>query len=128
MLPRPIIATLGVTYRRIPIMVLGNDVYADTSLMIQVLEERFTDGDVHPALLNPHSSLQEASVVYWVDRVFFPATSALLPGKSLTKEFIADRNALQASFHPLPRHAHSPIGRSSPQVVQSGEPGLYHLA
>lgn len=42
-LPRPDLEALGITYRRIPIMAIGRDVYCDSSLIIDVLEERFPD-------------------------------------------------------------------------------------
>ena len=41
-LPRPDLADrLGVTYRRIPVLAIGKDVYCDSSLIASVLERRF---------------------------------------------------------------------------------------
>jgi hypothetical protein len=34
-LPRPILEKLDITYRRIPILAIGKDVYADSSLIIE---------------------------------------------------------------------------------------------
>ncbi|KAG6829802.1 hypothetical protein H0H87_010143 [Tephrocybe sp. NHM501043] len=42
-MPRPEITDLlGITYRQIPILAIGNDVYCDTSLIASALERRFT--------------------------------------------------------------------------------------
>ena len=40
-LPRPeVMDMLGIKYRRIPILAIGNDVYCDTSLIASALERR----------------------------------------------------------------------------------------
>ncbi|EZF22683.1 hypothetical protein H112_04528 [Trichophyton rubrum D6] len=43
-MPRPDLETLGVQYRRIPVLSIGKDVYCDTRLIIKKLEEQFPDG------------------------------------------------------------------------------------
>ncbi|KAL2043980.1 hypothetical protein N7G274_003500 [Stereocaulon virgatum] len=43
-LPREDINALGVKYRRIPIMSIGRDIYCDTRLILQKLEEKFPHG------------------------------------------------------------------------------------
>lgn len=43
-LPRPDLQRLGVNYRRIPILAIGRDIYCDTRLIIQKLEELFPSG------------------------------------------------------------------------------------
>lgn len=43
-LPREDIDALGVKYRRIPIMSIGRDIYCDTRLILQKLEEKFPNG------------------------------------------------------------------------------------
>ncbi len=42
--PREDLSALGVNYRRIPVMSIGRDIYCDTRLIINKLEERFPDG------------------------------------------------------------------------------------
>lgn len=37
MLPRPDLAALGITHRRIPIMVIGKDVYCDSAVAIDAI-------------------------------------------------------------------------------------------
>jgi glutathione S-transferase len=43
-MPRPDLAALGVQYRRIPVLAIGKDVYCDTRLILQKLEELFPQG------------------------------------------------------------------------------------
>ena len=40
MLPRKDLEALGITYRRIPLLSVGKDVYADSSLIIDVILEK----------------------------------------------------------------------------------------
>ncbi|OQV08453.1 Glutathione S-transferase, domain-containing protein [Cladophialophora immunda] len=40
-LPRPVLEKLGIQYRRIPILAIGRDIYCDTRLIIDKLEELF---------------------------------------------------------------------------------------
>jgi len=54
MLPRPILtSTFGLTYRKIPVLALGRDLYCDTSLIIEALEHFFPTsagyGTVYPS-------------------------------------------------------------------------------
>ncbi|KAK7511890.1 glutathione S-transferase [Phyllosticta citriasiana] len=43
-MPRPDLSALGVSYRRIPVMAMGRDIYCDTRLMLRKLEEQFPQG------------------------------------------------------------------------------------
>jgi len=43
-LPREDLSALGVAYRRIPVLSIGRDIYCDTRLILQKLEERFPEG------------------------------------------------------------------------------------
>ncbi|OJD29548.1 glutathione s-transferase [Diplodia corticola] len=40
-LPRPDLQVLGITYRRIPVLAMGKDVFCDTSAMVDVVQRRF---------------------------------------------------------------------------------------
>jgi len=42
-LPRPDLTDLGITYRRIPLLSIGKDVYCDSSLIISTLQDAFPD-------------------------------------------------------------------------------------
>ncbi|KAK6527058.1 hypothetical protein TWF281_010253 [Arthrobotrys megalospora] len=49
-LPRPDVAQLGISYRRIPILSIGRDVYLDSRLIIRKLEELYPSSAAHPSL------------------------------------------------------------------------------
>ncbi|KAI1270575.1 glutathione S-transferase [Xylariaceae sp. FL1019] len=56
-MPRPDVALLGVSYRRIPIMSIGRDVYVDTRLILQKLEALFPPSGEHPGISSAHAGL-----------------------------------------------------------------------
>lgn len=45
-MPRPDLEAIGVAYRRIPIVVVGKDVYCDTRLILRKLEQLFPAGGI----------------------------------------------------------------------------------
>merc|ERR1712113_664642 len=49
-LPRPDMEALGVRYRRSPVMAIGRDIYVDSRMILQKLEELFPPSTEHPAL------------------------------------------------------------------------------
>ncbi|KAL8278052.1 hypothetical protein RQP46_009512 [Phenoliferia psychrophenolica] len=88
--PRSALAdSLGVTYRRIPVLAIGNDVFLDTSLAVLALERIF------PA--NPLSTaswgLQTASSFFWADRAVFRVAASLLPWDKMPDAFVKDRSS-----------------------------------
>ncbi|KAJ8117030.1 hypothetical protein OPT61_g1674 [Boeremia exigua] len=80
-LPRPVLEKLDITYRRIPLLAFGKDVYADSSLIIDELQSRYN------AL--PTSAADKAYEVFGV-QVFASALN-IIPTAALTPEFIQDR-------------------------------------
>ena len=48
-MPRPDLASIGVNYRRIPIMAIGKDVYIDSRLIISKLETLYPGSNLTPA-------------------------------------------------------------------------------
>lgn len=48
---RPPLLQLGITYRRIPVAIIGDEVFFDTNLIFVELERRFTPKNGHPSLL-----------------------------------------------------------------------------
>ncbi len=101
-LPRPDVELLGLKHRRIPILAIGRDIYFDTRLMLQKLEELFppgfTLGQTHMDGDNKNNSkkhdnkaLEELLEEWTVTRVF-PQASFLIP-TILTQDpkFIKDR-------------------------------------
>lgn len=77
MMPRPLLRnTFGVTYRKIPILAIGREVYCDTSLIIEALEHYFpsTDGwgSVYPPAEGLHNEwvyrgLARGFASFWID-------------------------------------------------------------
>ncbi|KAH8880879.1 hypothetical protein GQ53DRAFT_754720 [Thozetella sp. PMI_491] len=58
-LPRPDLARLGITYRRIPLLAAGREVYLDTRLILSKLDELFPVTEAHPSL-TPQTGDQRA--------------------------------------------------------------------
>ncbi|CAI6336923.1 unnamed protein product [Periconia digitata] len=47
-MPRPDLASIGINYRRIPIMAIGKDIYIDSRLIISTLESSYPDSSLAP--------------------------------------------------------------------------------
>jgi glutathione S-transferase len=102
MMPRPLLASaFGVTYRKIPILAIGRDVYCDTSLIVEALESRFLEGDgygsVYPVDKSTgrrNRSLLRGFASFWIDRPFFRVTTGLIPSSVWRTQFGRDRAGL----------------------------------
>ncbi|OBZ76617.1 hypothetical protein A0H81_03728 [Grifola frondosa] len=98
-LPRPDLSRLGVTYRRIPVLAIGNDIYCDSSLIASALERRFPSSKGYGTIFPPRkggatdTGLIKAFAMYYADRVLFPLAAQNLPYKKFTPEFVQDRSA-----------------------------------
>ena len=98
-LPRPELSeTLGITYRRIPILAIGRDVYADTSLIASTLERRYPAEAGYGALFPRRkggglsdTGMVKTLVMYYFDRTFFPLASFSLPFQKFPEAFLKDR-------------------------------------
>lgn len=92
-LPREDINALGVKYRRIPIMSIGRDVYCDTRLILEKLEERFPDGALGAS--QPDQKAMEKLLESWTidGGIFLRAAQMIPPGAPLLKDpkFTKDR-------------------------------------
>ena len=102
MLPRPVLTTtFGLSYRKIPILAIGRDVYCDTSIIIEALEHQFSAsngwGTVYPSVVGEggsewdYSGLVKAMVAWWTDRSLFRTTTGLIPSSAWSTSFGADR-------------------------------------
>ena len=72
MMPRPLLRNnLHLTYRKIPVLAIGNDVYCDTSLILEALEEVFDDGyaSLYPRAADGRTNrpLIRGFESYWTD-------------------------------------------------------------
>ncbi|KAJ7144686.1 hypothetical protein C8R46DRAFT_1232533 [Mycena filopes] len=101
-LPRPEITDLlGLTYRRIPILAIGNDIYCDTSLIACALERRFPAtrgyGTIFPNRkhgADADTGLIKTCAKHWADTVLFPFATLVLPWEEFPPAFIEDRSSL----------------------------------
>lgn len=99
-LPRPELSELlGVSYRRIPIVTIGADVYCDTSLIISALERRFPKSEGYPTLFparkgggSVDTGMVKAFAMYYADRAVFPIASSTLPYDKFPESFLKDRS------------------------------------
>ncbi|KAF3011212.1 hypothetical protein E8E13_011619 [Curvularia kusanoi] len=80
-LPRPILEKLDITYRRIPLLALGKDVYADSALIIDEVQSRYNALPTTPA--------DKAYEVFGT-QIFVSALN-VIPTAALTPEFVKDR-------------------------------------
>lgn len=102
-LPRPEITDLlGINYRRIPVLAVGNDVYCDTSLIAPVLERRFPPEQGFPTLFplrkdgtKCDTGLVKAFTTFYTDRVLFPPAANTLPYDKFPKAFVEDRSKVR---------------------------------
>ena len=92
-LPREDINALGVKYRRIPVMTIGMDIYCDTRLMLQKLEEKFPDGKLG-ASQSDQRALEKLLESWTIDGgIFTRAAQSIPPEMPLMKseKFVKDR-------------------------------------
>lgn len=82
-LPRPELEKLDITYRRIPLLAVGKDVYADSSLICDIITKKLAPGKI------PTSPADDAYNI-WGSTVFSEILS-LIPGEVLTDGFVKDR-------------------------------------
>ncbi|KAF3479710.1 uncharacterized protein GIQ15_06686 [Arthroderma uncinatum] len=99
-MPRPDLAALGVQYRRIPVLTIGKDVYCDTRLILQKLEERFPDERLGAADSDGEGKAIENLLESWTtDGGLFLSAVLLIPRNiPLTKDpkFVKDRGSFFA--------------------------------
>ncbi|KAI1308526.1 glutathione S-transferase [Xylaria venustula] len=98
-LPRPDLALLGVSYRRVPVLAIGRDIYLDTRLIIQKLEALYPASAAHPGISakNPeHVALEQLISVRTIEGdLFSRAIQCFPPGAfAADKAFMRDRTAL----------------------------------
>jgi glutathione S-transferase len=79
MMPRPDVARLGVSYRRIPLLSVGRDVYLDTRLMLPKLESLFPAKPRLGATAPDQQALTQLLQSLMVDAGLFARGVQLLP-------------------------------------------------
>ena len=103
MMPRPLLrTTFNITYRKIPILAIGKELYCDTSIILEALEHFFPirdakDGSsLYPSAKDgrDYRSLARGFASYWTDRPLFRVTTGLIPSSVWRTRFGTDRAAL----------------------------------
>lgn len=85
-LPRKDLEALGITYRRIPVLSVGKDVYCDSSLIFDVVVNQLAKDKV------PTSPADKAWECYGYET--FMAVLTLIPIDVLTPDFVKDRETI----------------------------------
>jgi len=79
--PRPDLASLGVRYRRIPVLSIGRDIYCDTIIILEKLEEIYASEKEYKRIgaSTPTEMALEKLLEKWTDMVVFKPAAALIP-------------------------------------------------
>lgn len=102
-LPRPDLEDLGITYRRIPLLAVGRDVYADSAAIIDVILNEL--GGKHKI----ETSKADKAYEVWGNDTF-KTVVPLLPVQALTPQFVSDRETIFPLLaHPERLKAQQPI-------------------
>ncbi|GBE80047.1 hypothetical protein SCP_0212490 [Sparassis crispa] len=107
--PRPEISTLlGVSYRRIPVLAIGSDVYCDTGLIASALERRFPPSEGYYTLFPNRKGTKSSDVglvkalsMYYAERVLLQLAADSFPFNQFPKAFVEDRNAFFSPTKPI---------------------------
>jgi len=106
MMPRPLLRdTFNLTYRKIPVLAIGRELYCDTSLIVEALEHFFPESEGYPSLYpvaadgRDYRAMIRGFASYWVERPFFRVTTGLIPASVWRTSFGTDRGGLIG--HPL---------------------------
>ncbi|KAH7402195.1 hypothetical protein DE146DRAFT_652672 [Phaeosphaeria sp. MPI-PUGE-AT-0046c] len=103
MLPRPLLtSTFALTYRKIPVLLIGRSLYCDTSLIIEALEHHFPVSAGYGTVYPPfpaldswsYKSLVRGFASFWTDKPLFRATTGLIPPSVWETKFGEDRSQL----------------------------------
>ncbi|KAI5206147.1 hypothetical protein E4T39_02745 [Aureobasidium subglaciale] len=92
-MPRPDLAALGISYRRIPVLAIGRHVYCDSRLILQVLQEKYP---LPNAFLSASNKAVQRLLQDWNhDQIFWHVTRCLPYERSALGKnpaFLADRS------------------------------------
>ena len=82
-MPRPVLARLGLNYRRLPLLAVGRDIYCNPRCIIQTLEERYPSSSL-PRLgvdpkLHPYEQAIEKVLEVWALELLFGKTTDTIP-------------------------------------------------
>ncbi len=105
-MPRPLLKnTFNLTYRKIPVLAIGKEVYCDTSLIIEALEHFFPESEGYQTLYplasdgRNYRPMIRGFASYWTDRPLFRIACGLMPPSIWASAFGRDREGLIG--HPI---------------------------
>lgn len=119
-MPRPDLASIGVGYRKMPVLSIGKDVYCDSRLIISKLEALYPNSPLTPST-PAERGIQKLCESYTIDGGIFTICVKLIPywtEKSLLndKTFLDDRQGLMGGR------------RMTKEAMEAGRPdGLQHI-
>jgi glutathione S-transferase len=119
-MPRPNLASIGVGYRKIPLMSIGKDVYSDSRLMISKLEVLYPDSNLAPST-PAEAGIRKLFENWTIDGGIFGNAVKLMPywtdsGLLQNKVFLDDRQKLMGGR------------RMTKEMMEAGRPeGLQHI-
>ncbi|KAI0186381.1 glutathione S-transferase [Xylaria flabelliformis] len=98
-MPRPDLNLLGVSYRRIPVLSIGRDVYLDTRLIFQKLETLYPPSAAHPGISGigkpEHTALEQLISARTIEGQLFKSFVQCLPKSTFSDPaLLRDRAAL----------------------------------
>jgi glutathione S-transferase len=101
MMPRPLLRdNFHLTYRKIPVLAIGREIYCDTSLICEALEHFFPESEGYKTLYptandgRNYRALIRGFASYWTDRPLFRITCGLMPASIWRSSFGTDRAQL----------------------------------
>ncbi|TFL06042.1 hypothetical protein BDV98DRAFT_561091 [Pterulicium gracile] len=100
--PRPELSQLlGVTYRRIPVLAIGRDLYCDSASIADAIERRFPPSTGYITLFptragggKADTGLVKAFVKFYSDTILFGLAVIFLPWDKFPQAFLDDRSKL----------------------------------
>lgn len=115
-MPRPDLEALGIKYRRIPILSIGKDIYCDTRLILQKLEERFPASEQYPSIASKQAAGMAALLSkFTIDGGVFARAAQLIPPEfpvMQDERFLKDRTELTGR-----RWSSEEVRRQRPEAV-----------
>lgn len=101
MMPRPLLKdNFNLTYRKIPVLAIGKELYCDTSIMLEALEHFFPESEGYQSLYplaadgKNYRPMMRGFASYWTDRPIFRVACGLMPASIWRSAFGRDREGL----------------------------------
>ena len=94
-MPRPDLAAINVKYRRIPVLSVGRDIYCDTALILQKLEQLYPGSQIGGKTGRDKALIQVLQK--WTDLEVFPRAAECIPSDFQALQdpnFVKDREEL----------------------------------